>query len=170
MRGKTRESENRMRVRRCEPKDLGEVQQILEVAPEAAWWTGESLAAALEGDAAHFLVEWEEQGIGGFVIGRRAADEGEILNLAVRPERRRRGIGRALVERLMEIFAGEATARVFLEVRESNRQAIALYEQLGFRATGRREGYYLEPDEAALVLEAKLSSSDGVAFRKGQVG
>jgi len=168
MGGKIPESERRIRVRRCEPKDLGEIQQILEAAPEAAWWTDESLEDALQSDAAHFLVEWEMDGIGGFVIGRRAAEEGEILNLAVRPQRRRGGIGRALVETLMEIFSKEGTTKVFLEMRESNRGALALYEQLGFQAIGRREGYYLEPDEAALVLEAKISARDVRTVTKGQ--
>lgn len=156
MRGDAPGAESAEEVRACEPKDLREIQEILRGAPEAAGWSEAALAETLERDPAHFLVARRGGVIAGFVIGRRVAEEGEILNLAVKPEYRRRGVGRTLVQTLLEIFAGEGVVKAFLEVRESNVAAIALYEQLGFRRAGRREGYYHEPDEAALVLEARI--------------
>jgi ribosomal-protein-alanine N-acetyltransferase len=85
----------------------------------------------------------------GFLATRATAvDEGEILNMAVAPEFRREGIGRMLLETLL---ASDRRAW-FLEVRESNYGAINLYKTLGFLAQGRRENYYLQPIEAAIVM------------------
>jgi ribosomal-protein-alanine acetyltransferase len=95
----------------------------------------------------------------GFIIGRYAADEGEILNLAVSSGSRRHGHGRALVERLFQAFRQHSVARVFLEVRESNAAAIAFHENLGFRLTGRRPSYYRDPVESALLYSKLLEST-----------
>jgi ribosomal-protein-alanine N-acetyltransferase len=83
-------------------------------------------------------------------------DEGEILNLAVRGQSRRHGDGQALVGELLNGFQRGRVRRVFLEVRESNSRAIRFYGELGFLRVGRREGYYRDPTEAALVLQKKL--------------
>jgi ribosomal-protein-alanine N-acetyltransferase len=94
----------------------------------------------------------------GFLAARRAADEIEILNLAVLPEFRRKRFGRQLVEAALR-KAAEAGARVaHLEVRCSNQAAIAFYEGCGFRPTGRRRGYYSNPLENALLMELALTS------------
>jgi len=92
----------------------------------------------------------------GFISGRRAAGEGEILNLAVKPKFRRRGQGQALVNIVLESFHRDGVIQVFLEVRESNHVAISFYERLGFRDVGRRGNYYHDPDEGALVLGRSL--------------
>lgn len=94
--------------------------------------------------------------VAGYVIARRAADEGEILNLAVAPEHRGAGIGRALAERALSALAGRGVARVFLEVRESNTVARRLYARLGFHEIARRTRYYQRPAEDAVVLETAL--------------
>jgi [ribosomal protein S18]-alanine N-acetyltransferase len=93
----------------------------------------------------------------GFVMIRVAADEAEILTIAVEPEARRTGIGRALV-RAASLRAAEMGAEaLFLEVRIGNRAARGLYEGLGFAETGRRKGYYAgKSPEDALVLKAGL--------------
>ncbi len=139
-------------IRGCRREDLTAVHQILTAAPESASWSAEGLASFFEADPGHNLIARKGQEILGFISGRRLADEGEILNLAVKKDCRRQGIGRALVRALLEAFEQERVARVFLEVRESNVAGIALYQGLGFRETGRREGYYQGPVEAALVL------------------
>ena len=139
-------------VTACRNENLGEVGEILKASPEAAAWSGTALASTFERDSSHFLIGWQREEIAGFIAGRRVADEGEILNLAVKPSYRRYGVGKALVKALMELFAREAVLQVFLEVRESNTAAVAFYQSLGFRQVGRRALYYREPDEAALVL------------------
>ena len=99
-----------------------------------------------------FLVAETADGIAGYVVAVEAADEGEILNLAVAPGGRRQGMGRALVERVVAVLAERGVRQVFLEVRESNGNARALYAARGFREVGRRAGYYRRPVEDAIVL------------------
>lgn len=140
------------RVVACREEDLGEVQQLLETSPEAAAWSKEALAELFEQYSRHFLICFHGEEIAGFICGRRIVDEGEILNLAVQPRSRRQGIGTVLTKGLLEVFGRERVRKVFLEVRESNAKAIALYRSVGFRQVGRRAGYYRDPEEAALVL------------------
>jgi ribosomal-protein-alanine N-acetyltransferase len=85
----------------------------------------------------------------GFLVSRATAPgEREILNLAVAPPQRRRGVAGRLLEQ--ELGRGEGSW--FLEVRESNTPAIRLYQALGFRFAGRRERYYQNPPEAGIVM------------------
>ncbi|HET6183771.1 MAG TPA: GNAT family N-acetyltransferase [Acetobacteraceae bacterium] len=92
----------------------------------------------------------------GLVAGRVAADESEILTLAVVPEVRRRGVGRALLERAMAHARQLGAHRMLLEVAVGNQAALALYANQRFRIVGRRNAYYPN-GEAALILEATLS-------------
>jgi ribosomal-protein-alanine N-acetyltransferase len=148
-------------VSACQKENLGDVHELLEAVPGAAAWSTVSLADTFEHYPAYFFVGWQGDELSGFISGRKIADEGEILNLAVRPHSRRCGVGTALVRSLLELFAQEAVLTVFLEVRESNSQAIAFYQRLGFRPSGRREGYYRDPIEAALILSLGLGPQAG---------
>lgn len=105
-----------------------------------------------------FFVAVRERATAGYVLARRVADEAEILNLAVAAEHRRRGVGRALVERVLGELRACGVRDAFLEVRESNRAAQGLYEGLGFRVVGRRPRYYRRPVEDALLLRAAISA------------
>ncbi len=134
----------------CRREELSEVQAILQASPEAAAWSLSALTDAFEKYC--FLVSWHRQEIAGFISGRRILDEGEILNLAVKPSLRRHGLGKTLVQALLKAFTQEGAVQVFLEVRESNATAIAFYQRLGFRQIGERSRYYQNPVEAALVL------------------
>lgn len=93
----------------------------------------------------------------GFVLARVAADEAEIIMLAVRPGLRRAGHGRALLLAAMQEAGAQGAAKLFLEVAEDNAAARALYASLGFQALGRRARYYGVVD--ALVLGLRLSSA-----------
>ncbi len=110
-----------------------------------------------------FLVAAAPEGVAGYVIAQDAADEGEILNLAVVPARLRAGIGRALVERALAELGERGARRVFLEVRESNAAARGLYAALGFEEVGRRPRYYRRPVEDAIVLRAAIPADGGDA-------
>lgn len=134
-------------------EDAGEVAEILREAREAAAWAEESLqeTVSLAGVAA--FVSERNGAISGFVVGRQVVDEAEILNLAVKQGMRRQGEGGALVRRLLQRFAERQVSRVFLEVRESNAEAIAFYQGLGFQAVGVRKDYYRDPKESATVME-----------------
>lgn len=99
-----------------------------------------------------FLVAEEQGKVAGYVVALDAADEGEILNLAVAEAGRRHGLGRALVRAILDALTERGVRRVYLEVRESNAPARALYQAFGFREVGRRKAYYRRPVEDAIVL------------------
>ena len=85
-------------------------------------------------------------------------DELRLMNLAVRPECRRRGIASHLVRHALEEGTGQGTTRALLEVRASNHLAQTLYETFGFRQYGRRRSYYTNPDEDAILMQLQLAT------------
>jgi len=91
-------------------------------------------------------------GVVGYAIGTVVADEGEVLNLAVDPAARRRGIGRNLVGALLERLEARGAESLYLEVRASNEAAIGLYRTAGFEPLGRRKAYYRAPREDAVTM------------------
>jgi [ribosomal protein S18]-alanine N-acetyltransferase len=91
----------------------------------------------------------------GFIMSRMAADEAEILSVAIAPARRGRGLSRPLLDFHLRNLAGRGTRAVFLEVGEHNEPASRLYAAAGFQEVGRRQGYY-EGGAAALVLRRDL--------------
>ncbi len=84
------------------------------------------------------------------------ADELEIINIAVRPDARRQGLGWQLLDHALREEVKLGILTMFLEVRTSNMPAIRLYERAGFRPVGRRRGYYTAPVEDGLVYEKRL--------------
>jgi len=144
-------------IRAFRGEDVAPVTRILKRTPEAANWAAESYSEALSWPGVLALVSETEGKVSGFIIGRQVADEAEVLNLAVEPERRGKGEGGELLKKALEELRASGTRRVFLEVRESNETGIAFYAKRGFVKTGRREGYYREPEEAAVVMELKLT-------------
>jgi [ribosomal protein S18]-alanine N-acetyltransferase len=91
----------------------------------------------------------------GFIMSRLAADEAEILSVAIAPARRGRGLSRPLLDFHLRTLAGRAARAVFLEVDEHNAPARRLYARAGFREVGRRKAYY-ESGATALVLRRDL--------------
>jgi len=116
-------------------------------------WSGADIIETLAAPAAFVRAE-----PGGFAIGRVAADEAELLTLAVDPTMRRRGIGRRLLGRIEGEAAARGARRLFLEVAADNHAAIALYRAAGYGDIGRRPAYYVAAGEAvdALVLSREL--------------
>lgn len=94
--------------------------------------------------------------IAGYIVARETAGELHINNVAVRVEYRRRGIGAALLGRVLHEGARRKATAAFLEVRSANRAAQALYEKNGFKAIARRANYYTEPLEDAVVMSLVL--------------
>jgi ribosomal-protein-alanine N-acetyltransferase len=99
-----------------------------------------------------------EDGLDGYLVCSRYADVWHLMNVAVAPARRRDGLATRLIERLFEEAGPDA--RFTLEVRTSNRAAIAMYEGFGFRTAGHRRGYYHDNGEDALImwLESPVTS------------
>lgn len=147
------------RVRKFRSEDADAVIALAAQAPEAANWTNESYVQFANGSESLFLVSESNGEIHGFLVGRLAADQAELLNLAVAPTQRRQGAGTALLTKALEEWRSQGAKSVYLEVRESNTTAIAFYEKYGFAQTGFRKGYYRAPDEAALTMVKKLTAS-----------
>jgi [ribosomal protein S18]-alanine N-acetyltransferase len=131
-------------IRPGEPGDLPEIAAIQAASPQAANWPPESY---LE----YGLSVADADGrVAGFLAWRTVAEgEFEILNLAVEPGFRRRGVGRALLLSLQKRLSGV----VYLELRASNEAARCLYKSLCFQEVGSRPGYYDNPPEAAIVMK-----------------
>lgn len=99
----------------------------------------------------------EHQRIAGYIVARESAGELHINNVAVRAQYRRRGIGSALLSRIMEAAGRLKVQMAFLEVRSGNEAAQALYEKIGFKAIARRADYYSDPREDAVVMSRTLT-------------
>ena len=95
----------------------------------------------------------------GFLVARRVVSEWELENIVVAPEVRRKGCGQRLLDALLVHAANTNSDSIFLEVRESNAAARALYHRAGFRQTGQRKSYYTNPAEDAILYVRKLSSN-----------
>jgi len=99
-----------------------------------------------------FDADGESGTLCGYLIVSRYVDAWHVMNVAVDPEHRGRGIATMLLERLFELTAADARRGYTLEVRISNATAIALYERLGFESRGIRRGYYTDNREDALIM------------------
>src|SRR5690606_33664105 len=96
----------------------------------------------------------------GYSVVMVVMDEGELANIAVAERARRLGVGRQLLASLLHDARAAGVRSMFLEVREWNVGARALYESFGFEPMGRRRGYYRNPDEDALLLVRRETSAD----------
>ncbi len=131
-------------VRRGVEGDREAVAAIQRASPEAAQWEPDGYTAY------DFRVAVEDQSVAGFLVARRVAEgESELLNLAVEPRFRRRGIARELLRALR----ADNSDTLYLEVRESNETARKFYKSMGFREVSVRPGYYTSPAEAAIVMK-----------------
>lgn len=127
-------------------------------------WSGAEFEALLAQPGVHALVaDWRNafgrHRPGGFILYRIAADEAEILSVAVSPEYRRRGIGLRLLEETLRRLYRERVASLHLEVEEGNAAALALYRRMDFIEAGRRHNYYAQeaaPPRGALVMRRQL--------------
>ncbi len=115
-------------------------------------WNEASIASELGNALSHWLVALEGEAVAGYVGSQTVLGETDMMNIAVHPEFRRRGIAEALVLALVEDLKARESHCLTLEVRVSNEPARKLYEKLGFTQAGRRPRYYHNPREDALIL------------------
>ena len=115
-------------------------------------WSENSVASELKNPLSVWLVATEEDRVVGYVGSQTVMGETDMMNVAVHPDHRRRGIARRLIEALIEALKTRDSHSLTLEVRASNGSAIALYADLGFEEAGRRRNYYRNPKEDALIL------------------
>ena len=115
-------------------------------------WSEKSIASELNNDLAFWLTALEEGQVAGYIGSQTVMDETDMMNVAVHPDFRRKGIAEALVNALVDQLKIMGSHCLTLEVRASNTPAITLYEKLGFAEIGRRKNYYRNPREDALIL------------------
>ncbi|HET9949723.1 MAG TPA: ribosomal protein S18-alanine N-acetyltransferase [Longimicrobiales bacterium] len=148
-----------VRVRAMRRDDLDAVA-ALERATFSSPWHRETFAGLVGRPTVEALVlESDEGGVIGYAILWCVLEEGELANLAVAPRLQGRGLGGQLLAAAMERARERGVERVYLEVRETNAHAIALYRRFGFVEVGRRRDYYERPREDALLMRAELASA-----------
>jgi ribosomal-protein-alanine N-acetyltransferase len=140
-------------IRRISPRHLTRIEEI-ERRSYPTPWSGSMFAAEMAKATSLCLGAFDPEGdeLVGYLIVSRYVDAWHVMNLAVAPDRRRRGIARRLLEELFALNAGDTQRGYTLEVRVSNSDAIRLYEQMGFRRHGVRRGYYTDNREDAVIM------------------
>jgi ribosomal-protein-alanine N-acetyltransferase len=136
-------------VRRLAYSDLPAVISI-ERRSFPAPWSLAMFVLELSKPSGICLAASDDEELLGYLVCSRYDRVWHLMNVAVSPERRRRGVASRLIERLIEEGGGELPFT--LEVRVSNREAIAMYERLGFRSAGVRPRYYQDNGEDALIM------------------
>jgi len=141
-----------LELRRLDANDLDTVETI-ERASYPTPWSRSMFAAELRKPSALALGAYLETGeLVGYAFVSRYVDAWHVMNVAVAPEHRRRGIATELLERLFAVTANDQRRGYTLEVRVSNADAIRLYEKLGFQSRGIRRGYYTDNREDAVIM------------------
>lgn len=107
-------------------------------------------------------VEEPEEKVNGYAVCWTVGEDSHLLNIAVRPDARNRGIGRSLLRECIRRSAHAGGRRIYLEVRPGNEPALFLYRREGFRFVGVRKGYYVDTGEDAVVLLREIGEADAV--------
>jgi [ribosomal protein S18]-alanine N-acetyltransferase len=138
-------------IRRLSIGDLPEIEEIEQRAYRTPW-SRSMFASELAKGTSICLGAFEGDQLVGYIVNSRYVDAWHVMNLAVDPDYQRRGIATRLLERLFELTDEDDGRGYTLEVRVSNREAIRLYEKLGFQRHGIRRGYYTDNREDALIM------------------
>ncbi len=146
-------------VRPARRDDL-DVIEAIERAANPHPWSRASIEASLDDALGISLVVDDGGVVAGFVLSRAVLDEAEVLEIAVAPAHRRRGLARALLQALVQRLRDAGVVSLHLEVRRANEGARALYEAAGFRVSGERRGYYSEPYDDAVLMLRTLQRAD----------
>ena len=150
---------------------VSDLDQVLEIerASFPTPWTRAAFCYEIEQNkVARCTVLRGRRGIVGYLCLWEIGHEIHITNLAVHPEWRHRGMARQLLGAALIQGVARGVTLAFLEVRPSNTRALALYESLGFQVIGRRNGYYFDTGEDALVMEARLGGEAAPAVAGNQ--
>jgi ribosomal-protein-alanine N-acetyltransferase len=146
---------SQIRIDIASENQIGEIMEI-ERANFTPPWSEGSMLREIYSDDSVVLVITDAARVAGFCVLRVAGAEAELLNLAVDAAWRRRGFAVSLLRSLFELACSLSVTTIFLEVRQSNAPAIALYEKLGFNYVGLRKDYYDEPAEDAILMRCDL--------------
>lgn len=133
------------------PQHVGQVAQ-LEKTCFADPWSENAVRSELDNPLSVWIVATDENRVTGYVGSQAVLGEADMMNIAVAPDYRRKGIAEGLISALTAELKQQEVHCLTLEVRVSNVPAISLYSKLGFCQVGRRPNYYSKPKEDALIL------------------
>lgn len=140
-----------MDFRRSIPQDATGIAELEDMIFNDSWsYRDIQDLICTEGSMCFTAVDGDQ--VIAYVIGRLIAPEGEIYRVAVRPDKRQRGIGYRLLDYAVKTSKGQGLERLFLEVRSHNNPAINLYTAYGFKKIGVRKNYYKDPQEDAIIM------------------
>jgi ribosomal-protein-alanine N-acetyltransferase len=148
-----------MLIRPATPSDISAMMTLVNHSATAAHWSRGQYDRVFGEDAPRrlALVIEDEAILQGFLVAHEIAQEWEIENIAIAGAARRRGLGTRLLGEFLKHVRSQGGTSVFLEVRESNHAARLLYEKWAFEESGRRSGYYAQPQEDAIVYRSSLT-------------
>lgn len=145
-------------IDRMREEDIPEVHAI-ELASFTVPWSETLFADEVRNPLCRPMVARHDGRIAGYICASLVIDEGHILDVAVHPLWRRRGLGRRLITETLDHLARQGCRRVFLEVRASHAEVIRFYEQAGFRVIQTRKCYYVSPIDDAVIMELRFPES-----------
>lgn len=141
---------------KIQPMQKSQVDEVLKIEEQAYGehhWSKDSFYGELSNDLAHYYCALDTNGnLIGYAGCWQILDEAHITTIAVKPELKRKKIGEALLNRIIEDCYKNEIKYITLEVRASNTPAIKLYEKYGFKSLGTRKGYYQNNNEDALIM------------------
>ena len=137
-----------------EPMTVDDISQVAEIERQifSIPWSEKAFKDSMESDNTIYIVAKEDNNVAGYAGMYLSFEEGNITNVAVNPSSRRKGIGEKIVRDILNRAYEKGVRDVFLEVRETNSAAIALYEKIGFKEEGIRKNFYEKPKENALIM------------------
>ncbi len=140
-----------MELRRATAADAPEIA-AMESEYFSDAWSESDILSYICSELSMCFSALDESGLVGYILGRKIVPEGEIYRVAVKAERRQRGVGARLLSYAMKTEMGEGVETVFLEVREQNTAARRLYSAEGFVEMGVRKNYYKDPMDNAIIM------------------
>ena len=133
-------------------KDILEIEKSSFVSP----WSLVQFLNELVSPSSYIWGILKEDKIIGYICFWIVADEIHIMNIAVHPDMRGKGMARLLLNKLIQLAINKNISNIWLEVRPSNKIAINLYERFGFKRVGVRKGYYSDTQEDAIIMSLSL--------------
>ena len=137
----------------CHVPQIAELEKLCFHDP----WSQNSIASEVNNKLSLWLVAVEDELVVGYVGSQTVLGETDMMNIAVHPEFRKKGIATALITQLIIYLSQQGSHSLMLEVRASNDPAISVYKRLDFVEVGRRRNYYRNPREDALILRKEWS-------------
>lgn len=145
-----------MTVSKMTAQDVPAAAELDRLLFSGEYWSAEDFYSSLQDPDRLFWAAYEGETFLGCCGLQQSFEQGDVLTVAVHPAARRKGVGSALMQAMIETFRQRGGIALFLEVRASNTAAKCLYEKFGFRQIGVRRSYYQQPAEDGLVYQLEV--------------